>query len=284
MDENREADQDNEPAAMPIQAIVNAAGAIDYVAKSTQGVGVRELMRALRLSRGTASRVLHSLHHCGLLRRDEETGRYVLGAKVLELAAGHRRSLSIGEIARRHMAKLSKETAETVFLGVLDQGHVVIVERIDSTQPLRMASELGVREPAYCTALGKILLAGQSGESCAKLLDQETLEAHTPKTLRSAQEVMAQIEDARARGWALDDEEHIVGVRCVAAAAHDHDGRVVAAVSVAGPRFRVRDEDLPVIAQRVRAAAASIAHDLGYAPKIVNDPGGARLAGTNGRC
>lgn len=271
MDSDLGPDGMDEQGSSPIQAIVNAVDTIDYVAKSNQGVGVRELARALRLTRGTASRVLYSLHFCGLLRRDENQSRYVLGSKILELASGHLRSLSIGEVARRHMADLSLESGETVFLGILDRDHVTIVDRIDSTQPLRMASELGVREPAYCTALGKILMADLSDEACRRLLEGQQFEPHTAKTLRSKDEVLARIDEARERGWALDDEEFFEGVRCIAAAIRDHDGRVVAAVSVAGPRFRLHDDRLQTMARRVRAAAAAISRDLGYAPKMMRE-------------
>ncbi len=271
MDSDLGPDGMDEQGSSPIQAIVNAVDTIDYVAKSNQGVGVRELARALRLTRGTASRVLYSLYFCGLLRRDETQSRYVLGSKILELASGHLRSLSIGEVARRHMADLSLESGETVFLGILDRDHVTIVDRIDSTQPLRMASELGVREPAYCTALGKILMADLSDEACRRLLEGQQFEPHTAKTLRSKDEVLARIDEARERGWALDDEEFFEGVRCIAAAIRDHDGRVVAAVSVAGPRFRLHDDRLQTMARRVRAAAAAISRDLGYAPKMMRE-------------
>ena len=255
----------------PIQAIVNAVDTIDYIAKSNQGVGVRELARALRLTRGTASRVLYSLCCCGLLRRDENQNRYILGLKILELASGHLRSLSIGDVARRHMVDLSLDSGETAFLGILDRDHVTIVDRIDSTEPLRMASELGVREPAHCTALGKIMMADLSDEACRRLLEGQEFEPHTAKTLGSKDEVLACIDEARERGWALDDEEFFEGVRCIAAAIRDHDGRVAAAVSVAGPRFRLRDDRLEAMAQRVRAAAAAISRDLGYTPKITGE-------------
>lgn len=271
MDSDLGPDGVDRQGSSPIQAIVNAVDTIDYIAKSNQGVGVRELARALRLTRGTASRVLYSLNFCGLLRRDENQSRYVLGSKILELASGHLRSLSIGEVARRHMTDLSLESGETVFLGILDRDHVTIIDRIDSTQPLRMASELGVREPAYCTALGKILMADLSDEACQRLLEGQQFEPHTAKTLRSKDEVLARIDEARGRGWALDDEEFFEGVRCIAAAIRDHDGRVVAAVSVAGPRFRLPDDRLQAMAQRVRAAAAAISRDLGYAPKVMRE-------------
>jgi len=254
----------------PIQAIVNAADAIEYISKTTQGVGVRELARALRLTRGTANRVLQSLHSCGLLRRGEGHGRYLLGPKILELAAGHQRSFSIGEIARPHMNTLSKETGETVFLGIPNRDHVTIVDRIDSSQPLRMAADLGVREPFYCTALGKIMMSDMPVETYRPMLEGRTFEKFTVNTLLNTDEIVTSIQEAGRRGWALDDEEFYEGVRCVAAAVRDHEGLVVAAVSLSGPKFRLADGKLPDTAQRVTAAAAAISRDLGYVPRALH--------------
>lgn len=268
-DDNSESESGGGQA--PIQAIVNAVDAIDYISKSNQGVGVRELARELRMTRGTANRVLYSLHSCGLLRRDEEHGRYLLGAKILELASGHQRSLSIGQVARRHMSALSQEIGETVFLGILDHDHVTIVDRIDSKQPLRMASELGLREPFYCTALGKIMMADLPEADCLQMLKGRTFERYTAKTLMNAEEIVASIRKAGQRGWALDDEEFFEGVRCIAAAVRDHEGVVIAAVSLSGPKFRLDTEKIPELAKRVAAAAAAISRDLGYVPKVLHE-------------
>lgn len=272
-DGDQETDSDGGGPA-PIRAIVNAADAIEYISKSTQGVGVRELARALRLTRGTADRVLHSLHGCDLLRRDEEHGRYLLGAKILELAAGHQRSFSIGEVARPHMNELSKEMGETVFLGLLDRDQVTVVDRIDSSQPLRMVADLGVREPFYCTALGKIMMSDMPIEAARTKLEGCSFERHTARTLLNLDDVVASIQEAARRGWALDDEEFHEGVRCVAAAVRDHEGLIVAAVSLSGPKFRLEDEKLADTAIRVTAAAAAISRDLGYKPRVLRDTPG----------
>lgn len=253
----------------PIQAIVNAVDAIDFISRSNRGVGVRELARELRLTRGTAERVLYSLLSCGLARRDSETGRFFVGQRILELASQHQRSLSIGEIARRHMNALAAETGESVFLGVLDRDHVTIVDRIDSLQPLRIAATLGMREPLYCTALGKIMMANLPKETCHALLEGQTFERFTPKTLTSASKVLKSIQVSAQRGWSIDDEEFHEGGRCVAAAIFDHENQVVAAISLSGPTFRVNDAKLPQIAKRVTAAATAISRDLGHSPRAV---------------
>jgi len=251
----------------PIQAIINGTDALTYIASSNQGVGVRELARALRLARGTAARVLHSLHVGGLLRRDDVTGRYHLGAKFLELAAEHRRRLSLNETARVHMAALCERFRETVFLGVLDGAEVVILDRVDAPQALRMTGELGTRESVYLTGLGKIMLSALPHSELAGAFEAypEGGVANGPSRAQLVEDVAL----AGRRGWSLDDGEQVEGVRCVAAAIMDHERRVVAAISVSGPAFRLPDEQLPEVARHVMAAAAAISRDLGYVPVAV---------------
>lgn len=263
---NDETEQDDAPSA-PIQAIINGADALAYISRSNQGVGVRELARSLRLARGTAARVLHSLHVCGLLRRDDLTGRYHLGAKFLELASEHRRRLSLNETARVHMAELSERFRETVFLGVLDGNEVVILDRVDAPQALRMTGELGTRKSVFLTGLGKIMLSALPRSELNAAL-KAFPEADIPRG-PSRQKLAEDVELSGRRGWSLDDGEQVEGVRCVAAAIMDQERRVVAAISVSGPAFRLPDDQLPEVARHVMAAAAAISRDLGYVPVAI---------------
>lgn len=257
-----------EDGAAPVQAILNASDAISYIARSNQGVGVRELARELRLTRGTSLRVLHSLFVCGLLRRDDN-GRYHLGSKFLSIAAEHRRCLSLNETARRHMVGLSQALRETVFLGVLDKNKVVIVDRVDGPQALRMTAELGVRESAFATALGRIMLSALPQRERDDILDRYPIESVSGKPALSRSQLAALIEAAGQRSWALDDGEQVEGVRCVAAAIMDHNRQVIAAVSASAPAFRMPDAMLDEVARHVTATAASISRDLGFVPVAV---------------
>ncbi len=254
----------------PILAIVNAVDTIDFISRSNRGVGVRELARELRLTRGTAERVLNSLLHCAMLRQDRDTGRYFVGQRILEFASQHQRSLSLGEIARQHMNGLARATGEAIFLGVLDRDHVTIVDRVDSPQPLRFAASLGMREPVYCTALGKIMMAHLPQEVCAALLEGQNFVRYTSNTLTSKKQILEAVALSRKRGWAIDDEEFHEGGRCVAAAVFDHEGQVAAAISLSGPVLRINDQQLPDIAKRVMAAAAATSRDLGHSPRALS--------------
>ncbi len=249
----------------PIRAILNAIDALEFVAQSRQGVGVRELARSLRLAPATASRVLASLYAGNMLDQDPVTGRYFLGPRPLKIAADHSRSINLHSVADSHLRELVDSTGETVFLGVLDASDVVVINRIDSPQPLRMAGELGTREPIYCTALGKVMLATRN-EAERKELFQSIYESKSLPRPRPPAELEEALNEVSRRGWAMDDEEHFEGVRCVAAGVMNGEGRTIAAISVSGPAVRMTDEKISEVVPALRAAAASISRRLGYRP------------------
>ena len=258
--------------AEPLRAVLNAIDAIDELGRSSSGMGVRELARVLRLTPATTQRVLSSLEECRVVRQDSETLRYLLDVRLLEIVAAQKGNFSLGETARRHMIRLQERTRETVFLGILDRGEVVIVERIDSPQALRMASELGTREPLHCTALGKAMLAGMGADEAESAIVDAPLEAFTARTLTTKRALRTELAKTAKRGWAIDDEEHIAGVRCIAAAIRNDQGRVIGAISSAGPVVRLTDDRLPGMADAVCASAAATSADLGYAPRLPRRP------------
>jgi DNA-binding IclR family transcriptional regulator len=219
------------------------------------------------MGRSTAARVLHSLYVCEFLRRDEATGRYHLGAKFLELASEHRRTLSLNEVARRNMVALVQERRETVMLGVLDKHNAVIVDRVDGPQALRMTADIGVIQPAYSCALGKMMLSALPEPTLSGLLAQRPVSREDGQAVKSDAALIEDLQRVRARGWALDDNEQIEGVRCIAAPVLNQDRRVVASISLSGPSFRLPDDELENVAAAVIETANAISAQLGYVPE-----------------
>lgn len=250
----------------PIRSILNAMDALEFIAQSRQGVGVRELARTLRMTPATAGRVLASLQASGMLDQDEETSRYFLGPRTLKIAADYSRSLNLQSIADKYLRELVEATGETVFLGVLDETEVVVVNRVDSPQPLRIAGELGTREPAHCTALGKVMLASRATTERDRLIDLMELSAPNTGDVTSVNALKSVLDETETRGWALDDEEHFEGVRCVAAGIRNAEGHMFAAISVSGPTVRLNDEKVEMIISVIQAKAAAISRQYGYLP------------------
>jgi DNA-binding IclR family transcriptional regulator len=209
-------------------------------------------------------RLLMVLERHRLVDKNPETGRYRLGLKLFELGSKAVGALDLQERVRPHMQRLQRETGETVNFAILDKGEVLYLHKIDSQSYLRIAANVGDRCPAYSTALGKAILASLPEEEAERVLGSMKLQARTPTTLSSMAALKEELRTTRNRGYAIDDEENMEGVRCVAAAVLDHRGNPVAAISVAGPAIRVTKNSIPELALTVMATVGAISAELGF--------------------
>jgi DNA-binding IclR family transcriptional regulator len=154
-----------------------------------------------------------------------------------------------------------------VQLAVLDHMSVLYIRIRESRQAVRMSSSPGSRAPAHCTSVGKVLLAHQPEEVVKQVIDAG-LTRYTENTITAPDALMEELAAIRTRGYAIDDEEIEVGLRCVAAPIRDHTGQVTAAISVAAPVQRMSKKNLQTTAPTVMAAADSISRRLGYLPTL----------------
>lgn len=244
-------------------AVTKTLRILECVAANAKPIGVRELARELGFGKSTSSRILLALASEGYVEFDPDTSGYRLGNKLLHLTSRHYQCMRIHEIARPHMLAARGQTGETVFLGVRDGWNVVVLDRVDSPQPLRMVTELGSTEPAYCTGLGKVLLAFTLDLDKQNVFKGLRLHAYTRNTITDIPHLRQKLLQVREEGHAFDDGEMFEEVRCVACPVHDHHGRVIAAVSVSGPSFRMGHDRLESTMAAVKRMAKSISADLG---------------------
>jgi DNA-binding IclR family transcriptional regulator len=165
------------------------------------------------------------------------------------------------------MHALVESTGETVQLAVLDHLSVLYIRIRESRQAVRMSSSPGSRAPAHCTSVGKVLLAHQPPEVVKQVVDNG-LTRYTENTITSPERLIDELASIRTRGYAIDDEEIEVGLRCVAAPIRDHTGQVTAAISVAAPVQRMTKRNLQTTVPTIIAAADSISKRLGYMPSL----------------
>jgi len=227
------------------------------------GLTLTELARLLGMHRTTLFRFLATLRARGYIDRDPDSDRYRLGLQVVALAGGLLSRLDSRQIARDPLRELCARTQELVHLAVLDNDEVVTIERFEGKQPLGLQTGIGARRPAYCTASGKAILAHLPGDELDRIL-AGGLPAVTNRTITSVGALREELATTRARGFAIDDEERIEGVRCVAAAVLGFEERVQAAVSIAAPAMRVPDDRLRVLGEEVRATAETISRRMGH--------------------
>ncbi len=216
------------------------------------------------LHKSTAFRLLEALRKHRFVAIDELTGRYRLGLGLFELGLAAVSRLDVGRCAPPFLEALVAESGETASLGILEGTEVVYILRSESAQALRLPQSAGRSAPAYCTGIGKAILAHLEPQRLETYLSEVTLHPRTPRTLTDADALRQELQRVRSRGWSLDDEEIFVGLRCVAAPIFDLDGRVVAGVSVAGPTNRMLKDSLPGFASKVVATADEISMRLGY--------------------
>jgi DNA-binding IclR family transcriptional regulator len=276
-------DQEKTNSPYKVQVIDRVVSIIDALAGDRKDLSIAELAQELGLHKATVHRLLMILCQHRLVDRDEQTGRYHLGLRLFELGTAAVARFNIRDRARRHLEKLLYEVDETVHLCVLDDGEVLYLDKIESTRSIRMASRSGRRNPTYCTAVGKAMLAYLPEREVDEILTRHGMERQTPKTITTPAELKADLRIIRERGYSIDDEEAEEGVRCVGAAVLGHGGRPLAAISVSAPSFRVTMEKVPVVAAALCRAARELSEESGYRgawkPEVIAIPRISNIAG-----
>lgn len=226
-------------------------------------LGVNELSRRLGLHKSTVSRILFTLEQGGLIERNPETGKCRLGVGLIALAGLVIRHTEVREAARLHLQWLADTTGETVNLTVLDGDEAINLEHIPSPRMVKHIGWVGRRTPLHCTSTGKLLLAHMPKDLIERHL-AKPLHIHTRFTITDADRLREMLARIRQEGYAVGQEELEEGLNAVAAPVRDHQGRVVAAVSVSGPSYRVSPERFPELAEQVREGGRRISTQLGH--------------------
>lgn len=229
-----------------------------------QDCSLAELARRMELPKGSVFRHLRVLEERGYVVHSTDTKRYALGPRLVYLGFVARSSLALPQVAASALRKLHETFNETIHLGVLNQSEVVHVETIPSTHPVKMASEIGERTFAHISSLGKALLAFADPEIVDRMIEARGLPRFTNATICTPKEFKRELARVRELGYAIDDEESAVGLRCVGCPIRDESGRVVAAVSLSSPVQRLTRQEADDLAPVLAAAADEISRGLGW--------------------
>jgi len=251
------------PGLYTVDAAAKALDLLNAFSFEDRKLSLSDLAARTGIPRATAFRLLSTLESSGFVRK--AGGEYHLGVKCFVLGNIVAADLDLEDVAHPHLVALRDTTRETTHLAILDDWQVVYLERLPSPHPVGfMRSRVGAILPAFCTALGKTLLSHRPEPDVAKWAASQKFRSMTPHTITSAKRLLKELRDVRARGYAVDEEEHELGVRCVAAPVRNHHGEVVAAISVAGPSDRLpRTLAGSDTAKAVVAAAHAISLDFG---------------------
>jgi IclR family transcriptional regulator, KDG regulon repressor len=247
-----------------VQVLDRALDILRVLGERQSDCSLAELCAALKLHKSTVHRLVMVLERHRLLDKHPDNGRYRLGLRLFELGSKAIAVVDLRERSRPFLDQVLSETQETVHLCVLDEGEVLYLEKLEPQRSVRLASRVGRRVPAYCTSVGKAILAELPEAEVDGIIQRSGLKRITPNTITTSSSLKEELRKIRAKGYSVDDEENEEGVRCVGVAVRDYSGRPVAAISVSGPAFRVSKANVAEIARSVRFAARALSRELGY--------------------
>lgn len=206
-------------------------------------MGLMELSEALHLNKSTAHRVVSSLSYMGYVKQEEETGKYQLTFKLVELSNRIMSKVDIVEVVRPYLKELMQRSQETVHFVQRDGTEAVYIDKVEfAGNNIQMVSRIGSKIPLYRSGVGKAIVATLSPEEIEDLWKQSKIVRMTPYTITDYEEFLRELDEVRERGYALDNEENETGVRCIAAAFADYTGKVKYAFSISAPVSRMDND------------------------------------------
>ncbi|GAB1483241.1 IclR family transcriptional regulator [Treponema sp.] len=247
--------------------MVNTVHKAALILDSLAGIpnqGVSELARLLGMPKSSVHGILETLAASTLVERNEETGKYHLGVKLVELGNRAQLELDICRIAAPFLQGLNVEFDETVHLTVLDRDEVLYVDCIESRRRLRTYSVIGVRAPLYCTSVGKAILAFLPDEEIRRIVQVKGLQKITANTIDTEERLFKELACIRSQGYAVDDMEHEDHLRCVGAPIRNARGQVFASLSISGPAERNTHERIQHMAPSAVRSCMEISRRIGY--------------------
>ncbi len=245
-------------------AVERALKILEVIGATEGGLGVSDLARTLSADKGNVHRMLSSLSAAGYIQQDPETRRYLLAPKIIRLGNMAANQIDWRDLAVAGLKRLTTETGESSHLAILSEGDVVYVASQMGESLLAVNIRVGIRTPPHCTAVGKVLLAALSPEELELLTKRMKFERFTARTIVSPELFQLHLQEVRAQGYALDDEELTPGVRCVSAPIYNQAGYVLAAMSISGPSVRMTLEAVTQLIPRVLAVSREVSEKLGY--------------------
>jgi len=244
---------------------------LEVVAAAGGSATLSEAARKANLARSTAHYVMQSLVALGYLRQDRDSRVYALAAKVFMLAGRTWSAEQLAEIALPFLADVCHTTGESANIAMLRDGLVTLVAKRDADGPVRVVQDVGARRPLHCTALGKALVAWLPRRELNGVLDGMRFGRFTPKTIVARAAFDRELRRVRNTGHAIDDEEFIPGVRCIAAPVFSYTEEVVAALGAIGPRQHMTQQKMRECGALLQRCAKELSHRLGM-PTRLNVP------------
>ena len=247
-----------------VQSVDRALSILEVLSDYSEGLGVTEISDKIGLHKSTVYRLLYTLIYKGYVIQDEESYKYRITLKLFELGNKKVKDMELLTVSRPYTEELMESINEVVHLVIREDNDIVYIDKVEADNTIRMASTIGKRSPLYCTAVGKAILAQLSEEEVEEVWNNSKIEKLTEFTITDLEDMKKELEAVRLNGYAIDDEENEIGVRCVGVPVFNMFGQVEGAISVSGPTIRVTEGIIGKFAKRAVECANLISKELGY--------------------
>lgn len=242
-----------------VQSVERALRILEELAGHAEGVRLSDLARSLGLAVSTTHRLLTTLEKRGFAQAAAEGGLWHVGRRAFFVGAAYGRRVNYAAVALPYLRRLRDATRETANLGVLDDGEVITVAQVESREIMRAIAPPGGRAPVINSAMGKAMIAAWPDEAIVELIRRSGLHRLTATSLMRSEDVLAEITRIRVDGYAVDNEEFVTGMRCVAAAVFSAEGEPLFAISISGLAARVTQDRIARYGQTVSSIAQQLA-------------------------
>ena len=255
-----------------VQVVDRLFHILDLLADAKEEMGATDLAMKLQLHKSTVHRLLVSLERNHFVEKNRETAKYKLGWRLFELGMLAVSRVDLYSLSRPCLESLVKKTCETAHLGIRSGTELISIVSVEADRNLRLPTTVGRRSPLYCTSQGKAILAFSPPEVASEIIHSIQFKPFTRRTITRKSSLMEELERIRNCGYAIDNEELEEDLRCIGAPVFNHAGEVIAALSIAGPIYRVGGGNLPKLTEAVLQAARQLSMSLGYRSAAVVKP------------
>lgn len=247
-----------------VQSVDRALSILEVLSDYEEGMGITEISSKIDLHKSTVHRLLLTLIKKGYVEQNPNTNKYKLTLKLFELGNKSIEKMDIRAVAKPYLQQLKELTNEVVHLVVREGAEIVYIDKVESENKIRMHSRIGTKSPMYCTSVGKAIMAYLPEEDVENIWQAIEIRRFTEYTITDLKVMKETLKRIREEGYALDEEENEIGIRCIGAPIFNHTGEVCGAISISGPTIRVTKEKIDNFKNNILIVSDKISKELGY--------------------
>lgn len=247
-----------------VQSVDRSLALLELLAEYPKGISIADLSKGSDLHKSTVHRLLNTLVYKGFVKQNPKDNTYMLSLKLFELGSSVVNGTSIRNVSKPYLRKLRDLTGEVVHLVIPESPYIIYIDKFDSNETIRMHSNIGKRSPMYCTSVGKAILATYSNDEIKEVWATSDIQRFTEHTITDLDDFMETIEAVRQNGFAEDNEENELQVRCFGAVIKDYSGDAVGAISISTPIIRLNEERIEQFKKLIIEYSQRISKELGF--------------------